>query len=275
MTSSRGRRVSLVVSVIATLTLAGGAWRLSHGKRKPKLKDASTLPHVDRLMPVVTSDIPLREGGGLDAVLENLQAGLLRDPTEAGTLKVAYAGDQNSPHANVTLVSGNVDETVRGYIQNDYPILELHGQPLTAVLKLSSSMQHEPLAPGADAADNVVRKKLEQAPLRVRSTHLQAPYWDSFVRGERDRAGTLVVEVEFTETGVYEMCGEVSDFTPDDEGGRPPCPKVRHLKSDIVTITGTIDFRLKGDAGWEDAFDRHWFGDELREIEPSFPFSLF
>jgi hypothetical protein len=141
-------------------------------------------------------------------------------------------------------------------------------------LRDPSTLPHvggEPVAPGVSAAENVIRKQLEHAPLKVRSVQLKRPYWAGFTGdGKRERTGNFEVAVELSESGVYEICGSVRDFMPA-EGMGPPCPKVKHVAGDDLTLDASVDFTLDGEHGWKDPTGRHWFGDELLEIETKVP----
>jgi hypothetical protein len=125
---------------------------------------------------------------------------------------------------------------LRWEIQSDPP--SPSDPPLPLLLTFSSELRHEPVAPGGNAADNVIRKQLASTPLIVHGTHLKNSFWDGFgAGGVRDRNGDVDVDVELTESGIYEI----------------------------------VDFSLDGDNGWQDNLGRHWYGDEPREVESKRP----
>ncbi len=84
--------------------------------------------------------------------------------------------------------------------------------------------------------------------------------------GKRERGADLDVDLEITKTDTYEICGGIGDFLPK-ESNEPGCHQVKHFKGDVVTVEGGVQFSLEGDDGWQDDIGRHWYGDQLREIE--------
>jgi hypothetical protein len=105
--------MSLAALAVA-LSIVVAAVVLRPTKPLVTLRDPSTLPHVDRPFPKLTSNVSLDENATI-ALLGKFQNALNRDPSTAGVVKVTFDHDaQNELVAHVQTQSGTIDAASLG-----------------------------------------------------------------------------------------------------------------------------------------------------------------
>jgi hypothetical protein len=246
-------------------------------KKKTKtqilLRDPATLPHVSRRFPKMTSTIAFKNDGITEGLLHCYMEGLARDPMSAGTFHVTAVGDAaRGPIVTVQWKDTVLDKAARFCVEaglNDWHGIDVApGSRAEGDVTLTSYAYSEAAPPGWAAYGKVVERRVRGAPVRVLGVTPERPLDESVMDGKRVISGDVKADLEITEDGIYELCGEISDFEVS-EGGRrgAPCPKVKHLKTDKISALGWISFTLEPPDGWADGEGHHWFGDEPREIE--------
>jgi hypothetical protein len=239
-------------------------------KTKTTLRDPATLPHVQRPFPKIEWPSAI-DRSSMGALEQCYGMALARDPKQNATLHLTGPADAG-PHPHLTVEwHGSLDVEMRQCMEQLFDIS--NGLPardgvarVEGDAKLVPEMRNEPAPPGWIAYAKVEERKLQRAPLRVLGARPTQPP-DEQLGDTRSVGVRVVVDVEFTKGGIYEMCGRVSDFTGREAAHEiTTCPQVRHLESDRIALSDMLWFTLEAD-GWNDHGGRHWFSDEPREIE--------
>ncbi len=81
--------------------------------------------------------------------------------------------------------SGNVDERMRECVQDNAQVT-VTGDAIAIVFTLSSTLKHEPLPPGALAANDVMRERVARGrgSAIVRATRLRGSFTDGLENGK-------------------------------------------------------------------------------------------
>jgi hypothetical protein len=269
------RRASGVVvfsAIAIAIALSASVGAGCKKKTKITLRDPATLPHVMRPFPKLASTIAFKDDGIKVGILRCYAEALARDPKSGGTFHVTAMNDvARGPFPVITIAwkTAVIDKVGRFCVEsglNDWHGIDVApGSRAEGDVTFSTEMRSEAVAPGWSAYGKVIERELRGRPLRVVGVKAEQPLAEAVSDDTRTLSGNVVADLEFTEDGLYEMCGDLTDFTNEWHRG-PPCPKVKHLKTDRVSLSGYISFTLEND-GWKDNDGRHWFGDEPREVE--------
>jgi hypothetical protein len=239
------------------------------------VRDAAALPHVMRAFPKI--EWPSVAISSITKVsLQRCYAeALARDAKQGGSFHLTAAGDAGpSPGVKLAWKRSSLDAPMRDCVEQlflapDAVDVPPGGARAEGDVTLVSEMRNEPAPPGWIAFGKIEERALRRTPLRVIAVRATEPPYEEVSNDRRSSQTRVVVDVELTKDGFYELCGDVSDFT--DHGDTHPtpkreCPKVRHLATDRIHLSDTLWFTLEAD-GWKSRDSRHWFGDESLEVE--------